>query len=251
MHPQSTETLQHSTSRAWRNQPNLRTRHCHQYMSRPSPKTSTIDLWKTITKWKPKSPIYSQLIPLSTRLLPLRILLTDPILLSHQNSLKYLATLTVPPNNPIKTPANLSLRRPTIRQLNYDQLPIPTSKPIIPIPLPTSFLYFYRTLPRTTDNPPTSSYQLLNTYRPTAYLPNNPIQNQPNIFLRRPFHRKMIYSLTSPIPISKPSITFQSTSCNIYIYRALPTTSYQNFYIYRPMTRLPNNYLPYPIPTDF
>src|ERR1700678_3807258 len=227
MHPQSTETSQHSTSRTMRNQPNLRTRHCHQYMSRPPPKTSTIDLGKTITKWKPKSPIYSQLIPLSTCLLPLQILLTDPDLLSHQNSSKYLATLTVPPNNPIKTPSNQSLRRP-----------------IITIPLPTSFLYFYRTLPRTTDNPPTYSY------RPTAYLPNNPIQKLPNIFLPRPFHRKINYSLTSPIPILKPSITFQSTSRNIYIYRALPTTSYQIFNIYRPTTRLPNTYLPYPILTD-
>src|ERR1700678_670254 len=92
--------------------------------------------------------------------------------------------------------------------------------------------------------------RLPNSYRPTAYLPNNPIQNQPNIFLHRPYHRKIIYSLTSPIPISEPSITFQSTNCNIYIYRALPTTSYQNFNIYRLTTRLSNKYLPYPILTD-
>src|ERR1700678_3542910 len=133
-------------------------------MSQPSPKMSTIDLWKTITKWILKSPIYSRFIPLSTHLLPLRILLTVPVLLFHQNSSKYLATLTVPANNPIKTPSNLSLRRP-----------------IIHIPLPTSFLYSCRTLPTTTtDNPPTYSY------RPTAYLPNNPIQTQPNLFSRHP-----------------------------------------------------------------
>src|ERR1700678_1834163 len=217
MHHQSTETMEYSTSRTRRNQPNLRTKHCHQYTSRPPPKTTTVNLWKTITKWKPKSPIYSRFIPLSTRLLPLRILLTDPVLLSHQNSSKYLATHQ----------SNRSLRRP-----------------IIHMPLPTSFLFFYRTLPRTTDNPPTYSYQ------PTAYLPNNPIQNQPNLFPCHPFHRKIIYSLTSPIPTLKPSITFQSTSCNIYIYRALPTTSYQIFNIYRPTTRQPNKYLPYPILTD-
>src|ERR1700678_4378394 len=122
MHPQPTETLQHSTSRTKRNQPNLHTRPGHQYTSRPSPKTTTINLWKTITKWKPKSPRYSRFTPLSTHFLPLRILLTDPVLLSHQNSSKYLAPLIVLPNNPIKTPSNLSLRRPLIRQLNYNQL---------------------------------------------------------------------------------------------------------------------------------
>src|SRR6202522_3759425 len=170
MHPQPTETSQHSTSRTMRNQPNLRTRHCHQYMSRPSPKTSTINLWKTITKWKPKSPIYSRFIPLSTHLLPLRILLTVPVLLFHQNSSKYLATPTVPPNNPIKMPSNLSLRRP-----------------IIHMPLPTSILYSYRTLPTTTtDILPIHSYRLLNIYRPTAHLPKIQIKTQPNLFSRRP-----------------------------------------------------------------
>src|SRR6202522_3888342 len=124
-------------------------------MSRPPPKMSTIDLWKTITKWIPKSPRYSRFTPLSTHFLPLRILLTDPVLLSHQNSSKYLATLIVLPNNPIKTPSNRSLRRP-----------------IIPIPLPTRFLYSYRTLPTiTTDILPTHSYRLLNIYRPTAHPP--------------------------------------------------------------------------------
>src|ERR1700678_4422600 len=53
--------------------------------------------------------------------------------------------------------------------------------------------------------------------------------------------------LTSPIPISKPNITFQSTSRNIYIYRALPTTSYQDFNIKRLTTRLPTNYISTPI----
>src|ERR1700678_3837735 len=224
MHHQSTETMEYSTSRTRRNQPNLRTKHCHQYTSRPPPKTTTVNLWKTITKWIPKSPIYRRFIPLSTHLLPLRILLTDPALLSHQNSSKYLATHQ----------SNRSLR-----------------KPIIHVPLPTSILNSYRTLPTTTtDILPTHFYRLPNTYRPTAHPPKIQIQKQPNIFLRRPFHRKIIYSLTSPIPISKPSITFQSTSCNIYIHRALPTTSYQIFNIYRPTTRLPNKYLPYPILTD-
>ena len=143
MHPQPTETFQHSTSRTRRNQPNLRTR--HQYTSRPSPKTTTINLWIAITKWKPKSPIYSRPIPLSTHFLPLRILLTDPVLLSHQNSSKYLATHQ----------SNQSLRRP-----------------IIHIPLPTSFLYSYRTLPTTTtDILPAHFYRLLNIYRPTAHRP--------------------------------------------------------------------------------
>src|SRR5271168_2128335 len=139
-------------------------------MSRPSPKTSTIDLWRTITRWKPKSPIYSQLIPLSIQILPLRILLTGPVLLSHQNPSKYLATLTVPPNNPIKTPSNLSLRCPIIRQI-YQILPIPTPIPIITVPLPTSVIYIFRALP-------TTSYQFLANL-PTKY--QSYLSNQPMI----------------------------------------------------------------------
>src|ERR1700678_3624308 len=132
MHPQPTETMEYKTSRTRRNQPKLRPRPGHQYMSRPSPKTTTINLWKIITRWIPKSPIYSRFIPLSTHISPLRILLTDPVLLSHQNSSKYLATHQ----------SNRSLRRP-----------------IILISLPTT----------TTDILPTHSYRLLNTYRPTAH----------------------------------------------------------------------------------
>src|SRR6202522_1458571 len=156
MHPQPTETWQHSTSRTRRNKPNLRTRPGHQYTSRPSPKTTTINLWKAITKWKPKSPIYSRPIPLSTHLLPLRILLTDPVQISHQNSSKYLAT-----HHP-----NRSLRRP-----------------IITIPIPTRFLYSSRPLPTTTTHIfPTHFYQLLKPCRPTAPPPKIPIQTQPNLF---------------------------------------------------------------------
>src|ERR1700678_566363 len=45
MHLQSTETLQHSTSRAMRNDPNWPTKPCPQYTIRPSPRMSTNDQW--------------------------------------------------------------------------------------------------------------------------------------------------------------------------------------------------------------
>src|ERR1700678_4405583 len=45
MHLQSTETLQHSTSRAMRNDPNWPTKPYPQYTIRPSPRMSTNDQW--------------------------------------------------------------------------------------------------------------------------------------------------------------------------------------------------------------
>src|ERR1700678_2122087 len=147
MRHQSTETLEYKTNQTRRNQPNLRTRLCHQYTIR----------------------IYSQLIPLSIQILPLRILLTNPLLLSHQNSSKYLATLTILPNNPKQKQPNLFLRHPIIRQI-YQILPIPTPILIITVPLPTSVIYIFRA-------PPTTSYRFLANPPPKSrsYLSNRPI----------------------------------------------------------------------------
>src|ERR1700678_1875389 len=61
-----------------------------------------------------------------------------------------------------------------LRKINYKQTsPIMAPKLIITIPLPTSVLQIYRSLPTISDNPPINNCRLLNIHRPSARLPIN------------------------------------------------------------------------------
>src|SRR5271168_5093536 len=76
-----------------------------------------------ITEVADIQPIFSRFSPSLIQLASSRILLIQPKKnLSHQNQSKYIATLTVLPKNHIQSLTNLFLRRPILRQINYNQM---------------------------------------------------------------------------------------------------------------------------------